>query len=322
MSDRTVTVRGKQVKLTNGDKVLYPEAGVTKGDVIAYYERVSDVLLPHLKGRALTMKRYPNGVDEQFFFQKTRPSTGRTGCAPSRSGRAATAATSTSDDQQPAGADLDRQPREPRAAHHAVAGEDQQAADDDGVRPRSRPAGDCRRVLPGRADAPRAGRRPRARAVPEDLRVEGAAGLRAAEHAARASSTPSRSPWPSRSSSSSSIPTSSSRTWRELREGPVLVDWSQNDDMKTTICVYSLRARPRPTVSTPGHLGGGRGDRRRPRPLDRWSSSGREVLERIESHGDLFEPVLEAPPAAARPAGLTLDVWHRRASGSAVIYGG
>ena len=96
MSDRTVTVRGKQLKLTNGDKVLYPDAGVTKGEVITYYERVSDVLLPHLKGRALTMKRYPNGVDEQFFFQRTRPSTGRTGSAPSRSGRAATAATSTS----------------------------------------------------------------------------------------------------------------------------------------------------------------------------------------------------------------------------------
>ena len=78
----------------------------------------------------------------------------------------------------------------------------------------------------------------------------------------------------------------------ELREGRVLVDWSQNDDMKTTICVYSLRARPRPTVSTPRHLGRGRGDgrRRRPRALVfEWPAGA----ERVEPHGDLFEPVLK-----------------------------
>ena len=86
---------------------------------------------------------------------------------------------------------------------------------------------------------------------------------------------------------------------RELREGRVLVDWSQNDDMKTTICVYSLRARPRPTVSTPVtweevEATADGGD---PSTLVfEWP----QVLQRIESHGDLFEPVLKQTPAAAR----------------------
>jgi len=61
------------LKLSNQDKVLYPDAGFTKGDVVEYYRRIAPALLPHLKGRMLTMKRYPNGVNEQFFYQKEAP---------------------------------------------------------------------------------------------------------------------------------------------------------------------------------------------------------------------------------------------------------
>jgi bifunctional non-homologous end joining protein LigD len=68
-----VKVDGRQLTLTNLDKVLYPDYGFTKAEVIDYYTRVAPVLLPHLKGRPLTVKRYPNGVTGQFFFEKNAP---------------------------------------------------------------------------------------------------------------------------------------------------------------------------------------------------------------------------------------------------------
>src|SRR5579872_2551385 len=71
--EQVVEIEGKQLKLSNLDKVLYPAAGFTKGHVIDYYIRIAPVLLPHLRGRALTMKRYPNGVDGQFFYEKNCP---------------------------------------------------------------------------------------------------------------------------------------------------------------------------------------------------------------------------------------------------------
>ena len=72
---RTVTVRtaGRSVRLTNLDKVFFPSIGLSKRDLLQYYADVSDVLLPHLKDRAMVMKRYPNGVDGKFFFMKRTP---------------------------------------------------------------------------------------------------------------------------------------------------------------------------------------------------------------------------------------------------------
>ncbi|HEY1271388.1 MAG TPA: non-homologous end-joining DNA ligase, partial [Terriglobales bacterium] len=68
-----VDVDGKHLKLSNLEKVLYPAAGFTKGQVIDYYVRIAPVLLPHLRGKPLTMKRYPGGVDEEYFFEKNAP---------------------------------------------------------------------------------------------------------------------------------------------------------------------------------------------------------------------------------------------------------
>ena len=68
-----VDVQGRKLTLTNLDKVLYPATGFTKGEVIDYYVRIAPVLLPHLAGRPLTMKRYPGGVDQEFFFEKNAP---------------------------------------------------------------------------------------------------------------------------------------------------------------------------------------------------------------------------------------------------------
>lgn len=68
-----VEVEGRKLNLTNLDKVLYPAAGFTKGQVVDYYVRIAPVLIPHLAGRPLTMKRYPGGVDQEFFFEKNAP---------------------------------------------------------------------------------------------------------------------------------------------------------------------------------------------------------------------------------------------------------
>jgi bifunctional non-homologous end joining protein LigD len=69
-ADQIIEVEGKQLKLTNLDKVFYPSTGFTKGQVIDYYARIAPVLIPHLKNHPLTLKRYPNGVNEPPFFEK------------------------------------------------------------------------------------------------------------------------------------------------------------------------------------------------------------------------------------------------------------
>ena len=70
----TVEVGGRQLTLSNLHKVLYPEAGFTKAEVIDYYHRIAPVMVPHLAGRALTLRRWPNGVDTKGFFEKRCPS--------------------------------------------------------------------------------------------------------------------------------------------------------------------------------------------------------------------------------------------------------
>src|SRR5271169_3614357 len=76
-----VEVQNRNLSLTNLDKILYPAAGFTKGQVVDFYVRIAPVLLPHLAGRALTMKRYPGGVgdDQEYFSKKNPPSIGPTG---------------------------------------------------------------------------------------------------------------------------------------------------------------------------------------------------------------------------------------------------
>src|SRR5207302_1547840 len=69
----TVEVGGRQLTLSNLDKVMYPASGFTKGQVIEYYAKIAPVMVPHLAGRPITLKRYPNGVDSQFFYEKNCP---------------------------------------------------------------------------------------------------------------------------------------------------------------------------------------------------------------------------------------------------------
>src|SRR5437763_14089276 len=73
-SDAEVAIGRKRLKLSNLDKVLYPKAGFTKAQVIDYYLHVAETLLPHLRDRPLTLKRYPNGADRPYFYEKNCPS--------------------------------------------------------------------------------------------------------------------------------------------------------------------------------------------------------------------------------------------------------
>jgi len=73
--EATLTIDGRTLKFTNLKKVFYPAEGFTKRDVINYYDAVSELILPHLKDRPLSLKRYPNGAESEYFFQKDTPET-------------------------------------------------------------------------------------------------------------------------------------------------------------------------------------------------------------------------------------------------------
>ena len=79
MSRNIVEIAGRRFPLSNLEKDLYPSCGFTKADVLEYYGRMTEFILPHLKDRALTLKRYPDGVEKDFFFEKRCPLTVRPG---------------------------------------------------------------------------------------------------------------------------------------------------------------------------------------------------------------------------------------------------
>ena len=74
MNREPAEVSGKKISLSNLQKDLYPSYGFTKAHILEYYRRISKFILPHLEGRALTLKRYPEGVEKEFFFEKRCPS--------------------------------------------------------------------------------------------------------------------------------------------------------------------------------------------------------------------------------------------------------
>jgi bifunctional non-homologous end joining protein LigD len=73
VSHKVVDIAGKSLALANLEKDLYPAYGFTKAQILAYYQRLAPFILPHVQDRALTLKRYPDGVDQEFFFEKRCP---------------------------------------------------------------------------------------------------------------------------------------------------------------------------------------------------------------------------------------------------------
>jgi bifunctional non-homologous end joining protein LigD len=287
-----VEVEGHPLKLSNLDKVLYPAAGFTKAEVLDYYARIAPVLLPHLGDRFVTLKRYPDGVDSTPFFEKNCPSFRPDWMT-------------TNDMASDDGPGAIRFCRvDSLAALTWVANlaalelHTSMARGDDADAPTmvvfdldpGPPAGllDCaevglwiRHVL---ADL----------GLTALVKTSGSKGMQVylplntpATHEATA--TFSRVIAQLLEQAHADRVVSVQR--KTLREGKVLVDWSQNSRHKTTICTYSLRARERPTVSTP--LGWDEVEA----AADAGDASGlvfeaHDVLDRVERLGDLFAPAV------------------------------
>jgi bifunctional non-homologous end joining protein LigD len=241
----------REVKVSNPDKVLYPAAGFTKADVVEYYEQIAPAMLPHLRERPLTLKRYPDGVDGQFFYEKQcpshRPDWVATASIPSRErgtidyclandvatlawlGNLAALELHTSLSradaiQRPTTMvfDLDPGPGADVLDCAEVGLWLRDMFAQLGLRTFVKTSGSkgLHAQVPLNAEVTYDDTKPFARAVAELLEKT---------HPDRVVS----------------------RMTKSLRQGRVLVDWSQNDVHKTTVCAYSLRARERPTVSTP-----------------------------------------------------------------------
>jgi bifunctional non-homologous end joining protein LigD len=290
---REVEVEGRRLRVTNLDKVLYPAAGFTKGEVIDYYARVADALVPHLAGRPLTLKRYPEGVNAGHFFEKRcpehRPDWVTT--APVWVDRRAGEIDFCVCDDRPTLvwlaqlAALELHPS--LSLSERIERPTVLAFDLDPGPPAD--VTDCARVAL------------RLRSLFADLGVEcfaktsGSKGMQVYVPLNGETSYDETKPYAqavARLLEKQSPDEVVSRMARELRRGRVFVDWSQNHQRKTTIAAYSLRARERPTVSTPldwdeVERAGADGD------AGALMFEAGDVLERLDRHGDLFSAVLE-----------------------------
>jgi bifunctional non-homologous end joining protein LigD len=300
----TVDVEGRTLALTNLEKVLYPDVGFTKGEVIDYYTRISNVLLPHIADRALTFKRYPDGVDAQFFFAKNVPNGTPEWVrraelpSPGSTKKRETVTYPIADDlptlvwaanlaalelhapmwrvdarNRPVNPDLmvfDLDPGPPASVVQCctVAGHVRDVLAGDGLvaYPKTSGSKGLQLYVPLDAQAPWEDVHAYARQLAQRLEKE----------------HPELVVWNMK---------------RELRKGKVLVDWSQNNAAKTTVAVYSLRARPAPTVSTPVTWDEVEACRR----ADDLRFTSDEVLGRVEEHGDLFAPTLAGGQSLPRP---------------------
>jgi len=284
-------VEGKSVPVSNLDKVLYPAIGFTKGQVIDYYIRVAPVLLPHLRNRPLTLKRYPDGVNGFFFYEKQCPSHRPTWIKTTqvKSHREKGAIDYCVLTDLPALvwvanlADLELH----TFLHCAPAiNRPTVVAFDLDPGPPADIVSCCNVGLWLKGIFEKLG-------LESFAKTSGSKGLqvyvplntattyeRTKEFARQIAELVGRE-------HPDCIVT---KMQKSLRAGKVFVDWSQNDDHKTTVCVYSLRAKGRPTVSTPLTWNEvERGAKGR----DRLVFEAAEVLARIEKQGDLFQPVLE-----------------------------
>ena len=292
MPDRVwVHIGGRELELSNLDKVIYPEVGFTKGEIIDYYVRVAPVLLPHVQDRPLTRIRYPNGVEAASFFEKNAP-----GGTPSwvRTQRLPVPGSTRQretldfivvdeiatlawlanlaaielhtpqwrlDGSRPGNpdllvVDLDPGPGAGLEECCLVAVAARHRLQMDGLEPVAKTSGKKGMQLLCRLPGGRSSDEVSAYAkdVAEDL--EGA------------------------------LPELvTAKMTKSLRPGKVFFDWSQNVAAKTTVSAYSMRAAPRPTVSAP--VTWAEVEAARVRPL-----SPDEVLQRIEKHGDLLAPLV------------------------------
>ena len=291
--DSLIEVQGKQLKLSTLEKILYPAAGFTKKQVIDYYVRIAPAIIPHLSGRALTMKRYPNGVDGEFFYEKNapkhRPDWVHTVPIWSHGNNRTMHYVEASDlptvvwlanlaalELHPSLSlaknvdcptmmvfDLDPGPPANVVQCCQVGMWLQEIFEHFGLQsfPKTSGSKGLQIYVPLNTSTTYDATKPFAHALAQLLE---------SEHPDRVVSDMKK----------------------KIRTGKVLVDWSQNDEHKTTVAVYSLRARERPAVSTPVSW------EEVERTLKKKDASllvfeAPQVVARFEKMGDVFEPVLE-----------------------------
>jgi bifunctional non-homologous end joining protein LigD len=295
VSSTRTTIEGRELTVSNLDKVLFPDCGFTKGQLIDYYVRVAEAILPHLRQRPLTMKRFPDGVDAKFFFEKHIPSH-----APEWVASVTVPSTDGHEDIEYAMVnDL------PTLAWAANLGTIELHV------PLWR-AG-RRRKLPSNPDLMVFDLDPgegtsivECCVVAEYVRHElEKAGLEAFAKTSGSkglqlyTATKARTTWDTQREQAHEIARKLEADHRELvvsnmrrslRQRRVLIDWSQNHMAKTTVCVYSVRAMPEPTVSTPVTIAEMRDCAKKGDPgVLRFTSD--EVLRRVDKYGDLFAPL-------------------------------
>ncbi len=299
-----VEVAGRQLSLTNLDKVLYPATGFTKGQVVDYYARIAPVLVPHLAGRPLTMKRYPGGVNAEYFFEKNapkhRPDWVKTTPVWSEGNNRTMhylmandlptlvwIANLASIELHPSlslGSDLetptmivfDLDPGPPANIVQCC---------QVGIWVR-----EIFQHFGLQSFAKSSGSKGLQIYVPLNTKTSYDETKSFAHAIARLLEQEHRD-----------LVVSDMK--KALRTNKILVDWSQNDQHKTTISVYSLRARENPTVSTPVSW------EEVERTLKKEDASllvfeAKEVLARVAKMGDLFEPVLTLKQKLPQLAGL------------------
>ena len=282
-----VTVGPRTLRVSNLDKVLWPDTGFTKGQLIDYYARIADVMVPHLQGRPITLRRWPNGVDAGSFYEKNCPSHRPPWVDAVRMGdvnyclldEAATlvwvanlaaielhpSLATGADLESPTSVvfDLDPGPPADVLTCARVAGLVRDTFGGLGLQlwPKTSGSKGLQLYLPLNSGATYAQTKPFAHAV---------ARLLEREHPDLVVSVMERS----------------------RRKGKVFIDWSQNTASKTTVAVYSVRALPQPSVSTPitwdeldDALAAGDAGALRFEP--------EQVLDRVTSLGDLHQPVVE-----------------------------
>jgi bifunctional non-homologous end joining protein LigD len=283
-----VTVDGRALKLTNWDKVLYPETGFTKGDLIAYYTRIAPAVVAHLKDRPLTLKRYPNGIDSPYFYEKQSPSH-----------RPEWVETVKVQDVEYTLAQ-DRATLVWLANLADIELHTSLSLRADPLRPTmlvfdldpGPPAGlvECSEValvLRGLFEA---------LGLESVVKTSGSKGMQVYVPLNTETTYEQTKPFAKTVAEllEQRLPELVvSRMTKRLRPGRVLVDWSQNDRHKTTVNVYSMRARLTPSVSTPVSWD----EVRRCRDAGDAELLGfgpDEVLGRVAADGDLFAPLLSA----------------------------
>lgn len=285
-----VSINGRTLALTNLDKTMYPKAGFSKADVLDYYMAISPYILPHAGGRPLTMKRYPDGVEAGFFYEKSCPEYRPDWLAVTEAGGTRKVAYCTIEDQ----AGLVWVANLASLELHTMLSRSEDVSTPTMVVFDLDP-GEGMEIL----DCAEAGLKLRAIIAGLGLsccaKTSGGKGLHVyvplntpvsfqeTKDFAHALALMMQERYPD---------AIVSNMRKALRRRKIFVDWSQNDAHKTTVCAYSLRARPMPTVSTPvtweevEKAVEGKDD-----ALLYFEAA--DVLERVRSLGDPFKPVAD-----------------------------